>query len=71
MVNSVGWDGEDGVLRKVVVAECDAGAGGDDAGEAERRGGVYAEGFFDYLVEAVVCSVSVELGRASEYIEVE
>lgn len=35
MMDRVGGDGEDGALGEVVVADGDAGARGDDAGEAE------------------------------------
>ena len=51
MVDCVGGDGEDGALREAVVADGDAGPGGDDAGEAEGGGGVDAEGFGDHVVE--------------------
>lgn len=50
MVDGVSRDGEDGALRKVVPAEGDAGARGNDAREAEGGGGVDAEGFFDDVV---------------------
>jgi len=52
VVDCVGGDGEDGAGREGVVAEGDAGAGGDDAGEAEGGGGVDAQGFVDGVVEA-------------------
>ena len=52
MVNCVGGNGKDGTLRKVVVAEGDAWAGRDDAGETKGRGGVYAQGFGYHAVEA-------------------
>ena len=52
VVNCVGGDGEDGSLGEVVREKCDAGAGGDDARETERGGGVDAEGFGDYVAEA-------------------
>lgn len=52
MVDCVGGDGEDGALGEVVGVEGYAGARGNDAGEAEGGGGVDAEGFFDYFVEA-------------------
>jgi hypothetical protein len=52
VVDRVGGDGEDGAGREVVSAEGDAGAGGDDAGEAEGGGGVDAEGFVDGVVKA-------------------
>jgi hypothetical protein len=51
-VDCVGGDGEDGGLGEVVGQDCYAGAGGDDAGEAEGGGGVDAEGFVYYFVEA-------------------
>ena len=53
MVDCVCGDGEDRALREVVVAECDAGAWRDDAGEAEGGGGVDAEGFRYHVVETV------------------
>ncbi len=60
MVQGVGGDGEDGVLREVVIVDGDAGAGGNEAREPEGRGGVDAEGFGDYVVETgrtlVFCS---------------
>ena len=52
MVDGVGGDGEDGAGGEVMGEEGDAGAGGNDAGEAERGGGVDAEGFGDYVAEA-------------------
>ena len=51
-MNCVGGNGKDGTLRKVVVAEGDARAGRNDAGEAKRGGGVYAEGLGNHVVEA-------------------
>jgi len=60
VVQGVGGDGEDGVLREVVIVDGDAGAGGNEAREPEGRGGVDAEGFGDYVVETgrtlVFCS---------------
>ena len=53
MVDCVGGDGEDGALGEMVVAYCDAGARWDNTGEAERGGGVDAEGFGYYVVETV------------------
>ena len=61
MVDGVGGDGENGALRKVVVTEGHAGAWGNDAGEAERGGGVDAEGFFDDVVKAGISLVSWRL----------
>lgn len=51
VVDCVGRDGENGALWEVVVADGDARAGRDDAGEAEGGGGVDAEGFGYYIVE--------------------
>lgn len=53
VVDCVGGDGEDGSLGEVVREEGYAGAGGDDAREAERGGRVDAEGFGYYVAEAV------------------
>ncbi len=63
VVDGVGGDGEDGVLGEVGVEEGDAGAGGNDAGEAEGGGGVDAEGFFDYVVEAGVWGLAMGRGE--------
>jgi len=52
VVDCVGGHGEDGAGWEGVVAEGDAGTGGDDAGEAEGGGGVDAQGFVDDVVEA-------------------
>lgn len=54
MVDRVGGDGELGAGREETVAERDAGAWGNEAGEAERGGRVDAEGFGDDFVEAFV-----------------
>lgn len=51
MVDCVGGNGEHGALREVVIADGDAGAGRNDAGEAEGGGGMDAEGFGYNIVE--------------------
>ena len=51
-MNCVGGNGKDGTLWKVVIAERDARAGRDDAGEAKGGGRVYAQGFGYHAVEA-------------------
>ena len=52
VVDGVGGDGEDGALGEMVVVDGDARARGYDAGEAEGGGGVDAESFGYYIVEA-------------------
>jgi len=56
VVDGVRGDGEDGVLREVVLVHGDAGTGWDEAGEAEGGGRVDAEGLVDDVVQACVRS---------------
>ena len=51
-MNCVGGNGKDGALWKVVVAERDARARRNDAGETKGGGGVYAQGFGYHALEA-------------------
>ena len=51
-MNCVGGNGKDCSLWKVVIAERDARAWRDDAGETKGGGGVYAQGFGYHAVEA-------------------
>ena len=51
MVDGVGGDGEHGTLWEMVIADGDAGAGRDDAGESEGGGGMDAKGFGNDVVE--------------------
>lgn len=67
MVDGVGGDGEHGAGGEVVVEEGDAGAGGDDAGEAEGGGAVDAHCFFDDGVEV---GEVADLGEGGDGVDV-
>lgn len=67
VVDGVGGDGEHGAGGEVVVEEGDAGAGGDDAGEAEGGGAVDAHCFFDDGVEV---GEVADLGEGGDGVDV-